>query len=70
MQSNFVICINNEGYEASLEKGKVYQLLEDTIAEKRDFIRVVDESSEDYLFPKDFFVAIRLPKEVEKALVA
>jgi hypothetical protein len=70
MQSNFVICINNEGYEASLEKGKVYQYVEDTIAEKRDFIRVVDESGEDYLFPKEFFVAIQLPREVEKALVA
>ena len=70
MQSNFVICINNEGYEASLEKGKVYQYVEDAIAEKRDFIRVVDESGEDYLFPKEFFVAIQLPREVEKALVA
>ena len=70
MQSNFVICINNEGYEASLEKGKVYQYVEDVIAEERDFIRVVDESGEDYLFPKEFFVAIQLPREVEKALVA
>ncbi len=70
MQSNFVICINNEGYEASLEKGKVYQLRNDTTAEKRDFIRVFDESGEDYLFPKELFVAIRLPKEAEKALVA
>ena len=70
MQPNFVICINNEGYEASLEKGKVYQYVEDDIAEERDFIRVVDESGEDYLFPKEFFVRIQLPREVEKALVA
>ena len=70
MQSNFVICINNEGYEASLEKGKVYQIKVDKTAEKRNFIRIVDESEDDYLYPKDLFVTINLPKEAEKALVA
>lgn len=70
MQPNFVICINNEGYEASLEKGKVYQLKVDKTAEKREFLRIIDESEEDYLYPKELFVTITLPKEAEKALVA
>jgi hypothetical protein len=70
MRSYFVICIKNEGYEASLEKGKVYQIREDKKAEKRDFVRIIDESEEDYLYPKELFVTINLPKEAEKALVA
>jgi hypothetical protein len=70
MPSNFVICISNEGYEASLEKGKVYQLKDDRLSEKRNFIRIIDESGEDYLFPKEYFVAIQLPKAVQEALVA
>jgi hypothetical protein len=70
MLSYFVICIKNEGYEASLEKGKVYQIREDKKAEKRDFVRIIDESEEDYLYPKELFVTINLPKEAEKALVA
>jgi hypothetical protein len=70
MRTYFVICINNEGYQASLEKGKVYQIKEDKLAEKRDFVRIIDESEEDYLYPKELFVTINLPKEAEKALVA
>ena len=70
MKSNFVICINNEGYEVSLEKGKVYQAKEDLTAKDREFIRIVDESGDDYLYPEEYFVSIHLPKEAEEALVA
>lgn len=57
----FVICVKNEGYEASLEIRKVYDLLEDTSAEAHGLVRVVDESGEDYLYPRDFFVPFELP---------
>ena len=70
MEKKFVICIVNKGYEASLEKGKVYQVKVDDIAEKRKLVRIIDESGEDYLFPQDFFVVIKLPKAAEEALVA
>lgn len=70
MQSNFVICIFNEGYEASLEKGKVYQIREDKVSEKRNFIRIIDESGEYYLYPKEYFIAIQLPKTVQEVLVS
>ena len=70
MEKKFVICIVNKGYEASLEKGKVYQVKTDDTAEKRKLIRLIDESGEDYLFPQDFFVVIKLPKAAEEALVA
>jgi hypothetical protein len=57
----FVICVENEGYEASLEIRKVYDLLEDKGAEAHGLVRVIDESGEDYLYPKDYFVPIELP---------
>jgi hypothetical protein len=70
MESNFVICIQNEGYEVSLEKGKVYQIKEYEKTDRKKYIRIIDESGEDYLFPKEYFVSIRLPKAAQKALVA
>jgi hypothetical protein len=70
MKKEFVICINNEGYEVSLEKGKVHQTQSDKAAQKRGLVRVIDESGDDHLFPKALFVVIRLPKEAEQALVA
>ncbi|MDO8877695.1 MAG: hypothetical protein Q8M24_07370 [Pseudolabrys sp.] len=66
----FVICINNEGYPASLEMRKIYVALRDAAAEKLDFLRIVDESGEDYLYPKAFFRAIALPQSVKKAVLA
>ena len=70
MDMKFVICINNQGYEVSLERGKVYRVLGDEKASQHNLIRVVDESGEDYLFPSKNFVTIKLPKAAEKALVA
>ena len=64
----FAICVRNEGYEASLEFRKVYDVLEDQEAESHDLVRVVDESGEDYLFPKDFFVPIELPSPIQAQL--
>ncbi len=63
-QYRFAICIKNEGYEASLEFRKIYDVLEDQEAESHGLMRVVDESGDDYLFPKDFFVPIELPSPI------
>ena len=68
--NQFVICINNEDYEVSLERGKVYQVVDDPSALKRDMLRLIDESGEDYLYPSSRFVAIKLPKAAQDALVA
>jgi hypothetical protein len=65
-----VVCINNEGYPASLEKRKIYLALRDATADKRGLIRVVDESGDDYLYPKTFFRSIALPQAVKKAVLA
>ncbi len=65
-----VVCINNEGYPASLEKRKIYVLLRDPVAEKRGLLRIVDESGDDYLYPKMLFRSIALPQSVKKAVLA
>ena len=65
-----VVCIENDGYAASLEKRKIYVALRDPAAGKRNMLRIVDESSEDYLYPKAFFRAIALPLTVKKAVLA
>jgi hypothetical protein len=57
----FLLCVNNESYPASLEVRKVYQSMPDPVAASRGFVRVIDESGEDYLYPSDRFVAVELP---------
>lgn len=68
-ESRFVICIRNEGCE-DLEPRKVYRVLPDETAAEDGYIRVIDESGEDYLYPQAYFVAIELPQAVEKALLS
>ena len=65
-----VVCVSNEGYPASLEKRKIYLALRDATADKRGLIRVVDESGDDYLYPKTFFRSIALPQAIKKAVLA
>jgi len=62
----FVVCINNKDYPASLELFKIYKLLTGVRPTKQEFIRVIDESGEDYLYPADYFVPIKLPKIVKQ----
>jgi hypothetical protein len=64
----FVVCIRNTGYEASLEPRKIYQRLPDTEAESHKMLRVIDESGEDYLFPASLFSPISLPQTLVEEL--
>ena len=66
----FVVCIKNDGYSVSLEKRKIYLALRDPAAEKHGQLRVIDESGDDYLFPKAFFRTIALPQSLKKAVLA
>jgi hypothetical protein len=61
-----VVCIHNEGNEVSLQLWKIYKPLRDHDAKSEGFLRVVDESGEDYLFPEENFVPIELPSEVKR----
>jgi hypothetical protein len=65
-----VVCISNDGYEASLERRKIYVAIADPAAETHGLLRVVDESGEDYLYPKALFRSIALPDAVKKAVLA
>jgi len=65
----FAVCIDNDGYEASLERNKIYVVLPDKDAEKNGDVRIVDESGEDYLFSGDRFVAINVPAAVRASLL-
>ena len=65
---SYVVCLSNDGYAASLEERKIYERLDDKDAERLGLVRVVDESGEDYLFPRSRFIAIALPREVAAAL--
>lgn len=65
-----VVCINSADYPASLEKRKIYVTLRDVAAEKQGLLRVIDESGEDYLYPKAFFRTIALPQSIKRAVLA
>jgi hypothetical protein len=65
----FAVCVRNDGYEASLERNKIYAVLPDEEAERDGDLRVVDESGEDYLFSADRFVAIEVPAAVRASLL-
>ena len=64
-----VICVKNEGYAVSLERRKLYVAVPDTRAAERGQVRVIDESGEDYLYPRDFFVAVELPQQLRRRVL-
>ena len=66
--AHYVVCIRNDDYPASLETRKIYKLIPDANAWKLGFVRVIDESGEDYLYPQGYFVAIKLPRTLEEAI--
>ena len=68
--TRFALCIRNNGYTASLEVRKVYQMIPDKKAEQHNRCRIIDESGEDYLYPAEFFVPISLPEAAELAFRA
>ena len=64
-----VVCVDNDGYSVSLEKRKIYVALRDAAADGHGLLRIIDESGEDYLYPKNLFRAIALPQAVKKAVM-
>lgn len=67
--NQFAVCLNNEGYKASLEVGKIYRLIDDEEARANGLIRIIDESGEDYAFSTNRFYPIEVPKPVEEILL-
>ena len=65
----FAVCVCNDGYPASLEVRKLYQVLPDADAAAHGYARIVDESGEDYLYPAAYFMLLDLPHAVQAALL-
>ena len=66
-EQSFALCIENKECE-DLEKRKIYRVLPDDKAAKEGYLRVVDESGEDYLYPESYFILVELPREAQDAL--
>jgi hypothetical protein len=66
----FALCLDNTGYRASLIPGKVYRIIPDLRAAKDDFVRIIDESGEDYLYHKGHFVLVDFPPAVRRKILA
>jgi len=66
----FVVCLRNDGYQVSLERRKIYQVIPDPEAAKHRQVRVIDESGEGYLYPQNFFAPIELPQPIRRAVLA
>jgi hypothetical protein len=64
-----VVCINNAGYAAALERRKIYQVLPDSSAAQHRLLRIIDESGEDYLYPEQYFVLVSLPPSIQEAVL-
>jgi hypothetical protein len=65
-----VICLENKGYEVSLERRKLYQVVPDRAAAAEHLLRVIDESGEEYLYPAAYFAPVTLPQAVRRAVIA
>jgi len=68
-RGRYVICVRTEGAD-DLEVRKLYRVLPDQSASARGYLRVVDESGEDYLYPAEWFVSVEVPEEAERVLAA
>jgi len=66
-KQSFALCIENKECE-DLEKRKIYVVLPDDEAAKEGYMRIVDESGEDYLYPQSYFILVELPREAKNAL--
>ena len=69
-RSRFVLCIDSGDYGVSLEARKVYRVLADKSAASRELVRIIDETGEDYLFPKSLFVPIDVPRKAASVFSA
>jgi hypothetical protein len=67
--ARLVICLDNSGYEVSLERRKIYVVVPDAKAEKHEQLRIVDESGESYLYPEEMFIDVKLPQPVRRAVL-
>jgi hypothetical protein len=66
--TRFAVCIDNAGYEASLEFGKLYRVVPDAEAAEHGYVTVIDESGEGYWYAAQRFFPVEVPTELARAL--
>ncbi len=69
VKRRFAVCLSNEGCD-DLELKKLYAVLPDEKAAREGFLRVIDESGEDYLYPQSRFLVVEFTRDEEKKLLA
>lgn len=69
MKQRFLLSVENQGYEASLELRKLYENIPDKEAERHNQVRIIDESGEDYLYPSQFFAPVKLPLQTKNRIL-
>jgi hypothetical protein len=69
MKEIFLLCVDNEGYSASLEIRKLYEMIPDKETERHNQVRIIDESGEDYLYPSKFFAPVKLPMQTKNRIL-
>ncbi len=69
MKKKVLLCVDNEGYSASLEIRKLYEIIPDKEAERHNQVRIIDESGEDYLYPSEFFAPVKLPMQTKNRIL-
>jgi len=69
MKNKLLLCVENKGYEDSLELRKIYESIPDKEAELHGQVRIIDESGEDYLFPAEYFAPVRLLTETKNKIL-
>ncbi|MGB9553406.1 MAG: hypothetical protein ACPL7L_03425 [bacterium] len=69
MAQKFLLCVENKGYEASLEARKLYETIPDKEADRHSQVRIIDESVEDYLYPSRFFAPVRLSMQTKNKIL-
>jgi hypothetical protein len=70
VKKTFVVCVRSDGYEASLDIGKVYLVIPDVKSAKFGRVRIVDNEEEDYLYPVEYFMPVELSKPARDAASA
>jgi hypothetical protein len=68
-KARFAVCVTNEGYETSLQRNKIYAVIDDADAAADDDLRIVDETGEDYLYPRAWFISIDVPETVRQSVL-
>ena len=64
----FAVCVGTDDPDL-LTPRMIYQVLPDDSAARSEYVRVIDNEGEDYLYPAKYFVFVELPRAVERAIL-